>query len=144
MLTDVFAADPGAVSGYKKAGFPAPGKFGFSTVRARDFDPVRLALLDCSISSVPFSVALHDACRTPGQEPNFFAGPVVSVLSERTVRWFLSAENEDISQILTQWKEFDELNDVSPLVLESFSYELRRLCREASMSHMVVLVWNCL
>ena len=144
MLSDFFVAPPERVAAYKQAGFPSPGSYGFRVVAARGLDPVRLALLDQVVSGVSFDVALQDACRAPGQEPDLFRQPVATVFSERVVNALLPNVPARVDSIVEGWKQFEEMHDYSRTGLADVLESVAKICREAAVAGHLVLVWNCL
>lgn len=105
---------------------------------------MRLALLDQVVSGVSFDVALHDACRAPGQQPDLFRQPVVTVFSERVVNALLPTIPPVVESMVEGWMQFVEMHDCSRTGLVEVLKSVATICREAATDGHLVLVWNCL
>lgn len=144
MITDVFAADPAGLADYARAGFPDPVRAGYATVRGRGFEPVALALLDALLSKEPFDTALTDATLTPDDDPDLFAGPVVTALSSRTVRLLPAVEDAELTELATDWSDLPELAAFTPEALRGWLADVQEICRNAAYDGHLVFVWNAL
>lgn len=153
MITDVFAAEPGGLAAYRRAGFPAPGGYGYPTLKGRDLDPAALAVLDMLLSGVPARRALDDAARpapapasAPGPDggPDLYAGPVVAVLSERVVRLLPAVPDDRLEGLAKDWTAQAEIGGVPVEAVAAWLAGLRRMLPDAVRDGRMLLVWNCL
>lgn len=144
MITDVFAADPGSLSAYRRAGFPDPRRYGYETVPARGVDPAALAVLDMLLSGVPAEEALAGATRTPVDECDLYAGPVVAVLCERIVRLLPAVDEASLKDLTRDWAARVDLTGPSTEAVAAWLGELQRLFRRVVPQGQLLFVWNCL
>ncbi|MEU3622783.1 hypothetical protein BS329_09735 [Amycolatopsis coloradensis] len=144
MFTDVFSAGPGSLPGYRAAGFPDPTTFGYATVRAKGLDPVSLAALDVLLSDVPFKTALETANATPVDNPDLYAAPVITTLSERVVSMLPAVGDDSLGRLATDWRQNPELINRDPTALHTWLQQVRKLCRDTVPAGNLLFVWNCL
>lgn len=144
MLTDVFAAETEVLPRYRQAGFPDPHDFGFPTVRARDLEPVALAILDVLLSDASVEDALDSAVRTPVDEPDLYQAPVVTTLSPRTVSILPAVPADRLIALAEDWTRYPELSGLSAESARDWLGELRELCRSTASTDRLLFVWNCL
>ncbi|MBV9564404.1 MAG: hypothetical protein JOY90_28780 [Bradyrhizobium sp.] len=144
MLTDVFAAEPDALPGYRKAGFPDPHQFGFPTVRARGLDPVALAILDVLLSKATIEDALDSALLTPAEKPDLYQAPVVTTLSHRTVSLLPAVPADRLSWLAEDWTRYPELSVLASEPAREWLSQVQELCRSTVPTGSLIFVWNCL
>lgn len=144
MITDVFATDPGSLAAYRRAGFPAPGRYGYPTVPARDVDPAALTVMDMLLSGVSADEALADATRTAVDGADLYSAPVVAVLSERIVRLLPAVADDHLVDLANDWAARVELTGVRLEVVAAWLGDLQRLFRKEVPEGRLMFVWNCL
>lgn len=144
MITDVFAADPGSLSAYRRAGFPAPHGYGYPTVPARGVDPAALAVMDMLLSGVSADEALADATRTAVDGADLYSGPVVAVLSERIVRLLPAVDEDSLVDLARDWAAHVALTGLRVEAVAAWLGELQLLFRREVPDGRLMFVWNCL
>lgn len=144
MLTDVFAAGTDALPRYRAAGFPDPHDYGFPTVRARDLEPVTLAVLDVLLSGASIEEAVDTAVMSPIEKPDLYSGPVVTTLSPRTVRTLPAVPLDRLVTLAQDWTQYPELSRLSVQAADAWLTQVQELCHSTVSTGNLIFVWNCL